>query len=112
MLHWVRFRAEGRPLGDVDAVFDRASPGVSGLTSWSSGTTGVALSPGDQVYALQFHRTDNNAATWEALNAARWRIDADGCYCSIIGDCWTFTGDGQPELVDACPLPPAGAWQG
>ncbi|MGL6289861.1 MAG: hypothetical protein ACRC2H_04150 [Silanimonas sp.] len=112
VLHWVRFKGGGALLGDVDAVFEWASPGARDLTSWSSGTTGVALSPGDQIYALQFHRTDANLATWDALNAARWRIEADGCYCSIIGDCWTFTGDGQPQPVAACPAPPEGAWRG
>jgi hypothetical protein len=112
VLHWVRFRSEGRALGDVDTLFGWSSPEARGLTSWSSGTTGVALSPGATIYAMQFHRTDDNVAAWEALNVARWRIEADGCYCSIIGDCWSFTGDGQPAPIKACPAPPEGAWRG
>lgn len=112
VLHWVRFTGGGAPLDGVDALFEWASPGARELTSWSSGTTGVALPPGDHVDVLQFHRTDANVATFDALNEARWRIEADGCYCSIIGDCWTFTGDGQPQPIAACPAPPAGAWRG
>jgi hypothetical protein len=112
VLHWLRFRSDGRALGDVNTLFGWASPDARELTSWSSGTTGVALSPGDTIYALQFHRTDDNVAEWEALNAARWRIEVDGCYCSIIGDCWTFTGEGQPAPIPACPAPPEGAWRG
>ena len=118
ILHWVRIRAEGRALGNDVALFEMVAPEHAPVMTWTSGTTGVALPPWEELAFLQVHRTEatdagpGNVAAWDALNAARWTLDVDGCYCSIIGDCWTFTGDGQPQPLSACPTPPEGTWRG
>jgi hypothetical protein len=111
VLRWLRFSDGANALVDVETILAWVAPNVKGLTVWSSTSTDVALSPGQELQVLQFHQTDTNKAAFDAFNVARWKIKVEGCYCSVIGDCWTFTNQGLPTPQAQCPAPPSGSWR-
>lgn len=111
VLHWLRLHADGRDLRKDVELLEWAAPGSRNLTTWTASTTNVPLAPGEFLYPLQLGRTEENEAAWQALNEARWRLDVEGCYCSLVDDCWIFRGEGVPTPVAACPAPPPGAWR-
>lgn len=43
----------------------------------------------EQVTMLKLVRTSSNVELWQRFSAARGALTFQGCYCSIVGDCWT-----------------------
>jgi hypothetical protein len=114
ILRWVRFSdaASNASLVNSDAMLAMVGAKSGDVFSvWRSSTNDVALSPGQELQIMQFQRTDANAEVFDALNMARRRINIEGCYCSVIGDCWTFTNRGLPQSIAQCPVAPDSAWQ-
>jgi hypothetical protein len=53
---------------------------------------------------LRLPKTERNAAVWERLNRARFQVEIDACYCSVLGECWRSDLSGlEPRQVDECP---------
>lgn len=53
--------------------------------------------------------TDRSTPLWAKLNSDRLRVTVEICYCSTLGECWTFRGGGtKPSAITAtsqCPGP-------
>jgi hypothetical protein len=62
----------------------------------------------EKVTMLKLVRTSSNVELWQRFSAARGALTFQGCYCSIVGDCWTSdlrTLD--PEPVKSCHRSPS-----
>lgn len=110
VLHWLIVRGEGRDLTDGPEVLAWAVPGESGLSNWSSSTTGLPLPPGEGVRFFRYAKDSSSLQAWSDVDRARWKIVVEGCYCSIIDECWRFGESTQPVSVDRCGPAPRGAW--
>ncbi|MDX2233814.1 MAG: hypothetical protein NW200_04885 [Hyphomonadaceae bacterium] len=66
--------------------------------------TGSVLLPGEQVLLMSLARSDANLAAWDALNAVRFELTFEACYCSVFDDCWTTNlQTTRPKPVAQCP---------
>lgn len=110
VLHWVVVRGEGHALIDGPGVLRWAAPAENGLPSWSLSTTGLPLPPGEGTRFFRYARDQGRPEAWAAVERARWQIVVEGCYCSIIDDCWRFGESSQPTPVDRCGPAPKDAW--
>jgi len=90
LIRHVVVTVDGAPVADWNVVLkDLLGPGHY---SYSTNTFGnVALSPGEtlQAFSSDLEVSDPRFAT---LNQARFRLAAEICYCSTLGDCWTVHG--------------------
>jgi hypothetical protein len=62
----------------------------------------------ERVTMLKLVRTSSNVELWQRFSAARGALTFQGCYCSIVGDCWTSdlrTLD--PKPVKSCHKDPS-----
>jgi hypothetical protein len=62
----------------------------------------------EKVTMLKLQRTSSNVELWQRFSAARGALTFQGCYCSIVGDCWTSdlrTLD--PKPVKSCHKDPS-----
>ena len=46
------------------------------------------LPPGEKVTLISLWRVPDNPQLWEHLGATRLDLEFEGCYCSILGECW------------------------
>jgi hypothetical protein len=68
-----------------------------GVTKADLGSIGVGeessligvLRARETVTMLKLQRTSSNVDLWQRFSAARGALTFQGCYCSIVGDCWT-----------------------
>ena len=66
----------------------------------------VILAPGADLDFLQLRRTGANAAVWDRLDAERFKLTFDACYCSVFDECWrSDLRSLEPRPVKQCPAP-------
>ena len=60
------------------------------------------VAAGDTVEFLGLPQAGANAAAWDLLNEARWRLRPQICYCSVLGECFESDFHTDPTPVAAC----------
>jgi hypothetical protein len=75
----------------------------------SAGESRTVLTPRDDANnPLNF---DKSNPLWVTMNKERFRVTAEICYCSTLGECWTLRGGGTiPNTTNPtrrCPTPSA-----
>jgi hypothetical protein len=67
---------------------------------------GKVIKGGENVTFFKMDLAPDNAESWRKLDAARFKIRFDSCYCSVLGDCWTSDLRSLDQAkVDKCPIP-------
>lgn len=81
-------------------------PGATSVGQMSYATVNRSyLKGGGEVVILRWLRTDENAALWDYVDAARFdgRFQLSACYCSIFDQCWVAsTKTYKPADVRRC----------
>jgi len=78
----------------------------------SSGPSGRVLLPAESVRMLRLVKTDGNKAIWSKLDAERFKLTIDACYCSVFDDCWRSNlRTTKPTHVEQC-SPSKDSYQG
>ena len=102
-----RVRVDGKPQPDWDHVLDAL--GIAKPRKYFLSTIRVAvLSPNDHTAIISF---DDESVYRAFRDAALARMRTDLCYCSTLGECWTYSDSifgNAPKLdpVSACPVVP------
>lgn len=108
----VRVRHDGAVMHTSDTLLRACcTPGDGNLSVISSDPVRV-LVPGESVTFLRYDRTSPDDPVYAALNRARWNVEVEVCYCSVLDDCWmlvTRPREAQPREptpVKQCPVVP------
>jgi hypothetical protein len=66
-----------------------------------SDMNGYVIAPNESINVVTLHDANNNPLAydksnplWVTLNKERFRVTAEICYCSTLGECWTLRGGG------------------
>jgi hypothetical protein len=66
-----------------------------------SDMNGYVLAPNESITVLTLHDANNNPLVydksnplWVTMNKERFRVTAEICYCSTLGECWTLRAGG------------------
>jgi hypothetical protein len=81
-----------------------------------SDMTGYVLAPNESIPVITARDPDNNPLVfdksnplWVTMNKERFRVTAEICYCSTLGECWTLHAGGlRPGTTietHRCPVP-------
>ena len=66
-----------------------------------SDMNGYVLAPNESITVVTMHDANNNPLVfdksnplWVTMNKERFRVTAEICYCSTLGECWTLRAGG------------------
>jgi hypothetical protein len=92
----------GYHLETVDPIsHDKGSPRTNFIQH-------AVIRSGESKFYLAMDLSDANKDAWRRLDRARFQIKLEGCYCSVLGDCWrTDLVATHPTPVKACAPPKA-----
>jgi hypothetical protein len=102
--------AEGEPKAHYYAVTPEAVKNLSEfLQNVASGST---LAAGQSEAIFQIRAADADPNFYHLLDAeARYKIEAESCFCSVLDNCWITDFKVRPERVKACePIPDNQRW--
>ena len=75
-------------------------------TALTQPVEGKVIKGGDKITFFQMDLVPSNAETWRKLDAARFKMTFDTCYCSVLGECWQSDLRSLDQTkVDQCPMP-------
>jgi hypothetical protein len=67
-----------------------------------SDMNGYVLAPNESIIVVTLHDANNNPLVfdksnplWVTMNKERFRVTAEICYCSTLGECWILRGGGS-----------------
>ena len=109
-------RYQGKPIRGFVELLQACCGLRQGVTKADLGDIGLGeessligvLRAREKVTMLTLLRTSSNVELWQRFSAARGALTFQGCYCSIVGDCWTSdlrTLD--PKPVKSCHKDPS-----
>lgn len=108
----VRLRHGGVVTRDADDLLRTCcAPPAGTLTTITQNPVRV-LVPGESAVFLRYDRKGADDPVYAAFDRARWDVEVEVCYCSVLDDCWSLTTrPAEPEPreatpVDRCPIVP------
>ena len=69
-------------------VTDSNPTKISAEATLSQPVEGRVIKGGDTITFFIMPFAEKNADAWRKLDAARFKLRFDACYCSVLGDCW------------------------
>jgi hypothetical protein len=79
---------------------------------WQNVASGMTLPAGQSESIFQIRAADADPDSYRLLDTdARFRIEAESCYCSVLDECWITYFKVQPRKVKTCePIPDNQRW--
>jgi len=75
-------------------------------TALSQPVESKVIKGGDKITFFMMNLAPGNADSWRKLDAARFKMRFDTCYCSVLGECWQSDLRSLDQTkVDQCPMP-------
>lgn len=105
IIEWIRVKWSGQPTNGPSDFLDRccrkqAQPHPQTLQNVASGMT---LPAGQGVSIFQIHAADADPDLYHQLDIqARFKIEVEGCYCSVLNQCWMTDFKVRPRIVEVC----------
>jgi hypothetical protein len=112
---WLEVRRTAQPYNSLGELLDelwRADPGRIAQAPHmpqphvaTTPTSPIILGAKDEVDFLTWTRPADpaQAAVWDALDHARWGLQTQACYCSVLNECWISRLAGEiPTQVPSC----------
>jgi len=72
----------------------------------------MTLPAGQSESIFAIHPADADPDSYRFLDTdARFKIEVEGCYCSVLNECWITDFKVRPRVVQACePIPDNQRW--
>lgn len=104
---WFQIRNHGTPYGTVPALAQSSGAPLTSVRSYSRPLMQTLLRPGEERDVIIWNRPAEDGtpemAAWQAVERDRFNYVVEACYCSLLGDCWQSTLDGDdPRPVSQC----------
>jgi hypothetical protein len=116
---WFTLTLEGQPIADFGALAVRCCldagedpNGLSKLPGVTSDPSPTLIPAGEERLVFRMPLDGTPEAFWKRLDAARWKLRAEACYCSILDECWVTDFDTGSRSVAQCPAAPGPDWRG
>ena len=111
LIEWLRIKWNGEPTTGPRDLLERccrngSSPVPSAL--WVNTASGMNL-PAAQSQMVFYVRADSSDPDlYKRLDMdARFKVEAEACYCSVLDECWTTDFTSRAKQVKSCEAVPA-----
>jgi len=110
-----RIKWNGQPTNGPKDLLDRCcltQPKAVSIPGWVNIATGMTLPAGRSEDIFGIGRANADSALYHRLDSeARFKIEAEACYCSVLDECWLTDFKLRPRIVKACePIPDSQRW--
>lgn len=114
IVEWFRVKWNGQPTngpGDLLTLCCRSKT-QRARSVWQNMASGMTLPAGQSESIFQIRAADADPDSYRLLDTeARFRIDVESCYCSVLDECWVTDFKVQPRKVKTCePIPHNQRW--
>jgi len=114
IIEWFRIKWNGQPTTGPRDLLGRCCRRQTQRTVpiWQSVASGMTLPAGQSETIFQIRAADAEHDLYHFLDTeARFEIEAEGCYCSVLDECWITDFKVRPRSVKACePVPDNQRW--
>jgi hypothetical protein len=108
-------RVDNQPVKNWDEAMTKLLGPGEHLFS-ESDMNGYVLAPNESITVVTMHDANNSPLVfdksnplWVTMNKERFRVTAEICYCSTLGECWTLRAGGltpgRTTETRHCPSP-------
>lgn len=110
-------RYDGEPVTDYRDLLQRCcttpeEPDTAGRPGITSDPSPRLIPAGESALLFRLRHEEAYADFWKRLDAARWKLSGEACYCSILDECWTTDFENAPQRVEYCEANVASDWRG
>jgi hypothetical protein len=104
---WIQISNEGKAQSTILDLARSTGAPIDRVYSVSRPLAHTLLKAGEERTFISWNKpksdTDPQAAAWKATDKARFGFKVEACYCSLLGECWHSTLDGDiPQPVPVC----------
>lgn len=114
IVEWMRVKWNGQPTHGPRDLVDRCcqKPGQKHTPIWQNIASGMTLPAGQGESIFRVRAADADPDLYHQLDAeARNKIEVEGCYCSVLDQCWMTDFKFRPRPVQACEaIPESERW--
>jgi hypothetical protein len=114
IIEWLRVKWNGESTNGPGDLLDRCcrKRAEQGVPVWRNFASGMTIPAGQSETIFQFPAAGADAEMYRLLDTeARFKIEVEGCYCSVLDECWTSDFTARPHKVTACePIPDKQRW--
>jgi hypothetical protein len=114
IVEWLRVKWDGQLTNGPSDFFDRCcrSQTQQPPSIWQNVASGMTLPAGQSESIFQIRASAINPDSYHLLDTdARFKIEAEGCYCSVLDECWITDFKVRPRMVNTCePIPNSQRW--
>jgi hypothetical protein len=114
IIEWFRIKWNGQPTNGPSDLLDRCcrqqTPRVG--SAWQNVVSWRNLPAGQSESVFQIRAADADPVFYHLLDSeARFKIEVEGCYCSVLNECWITDFKLRPRQVHACEsIPDSQRW--
>lgn len=109
IIEWFRIKWKGQPTISPSDLLDRCCRRqTQRVVSVSQNVaSGMTLPSGQSETIFQVRAAEADPDWYHLLDTeARFKIEAESCYCSVLEECWITDFKVQPQKVKSCELIP------
>jgi hypothetical protein len=106
IVEWLQLKWDGQPTTGPQDLLDRccgAGKPVKARSLWTDVASGTTLPARDARNVLAVPISGVDSDLYQLLDhEARYKVQAEACYCSVLEECWLTDFKDQPREVKAC----------
>lgn len=114
IIEWLRVKWNDQPTTGPRDLLDRCCRSQTQRTFsvYQNTVSGMTLPAGQVESIFQVRAADADPDSYHFLDTdARFKIEAEGCYCSVLDECWITDFKVRPRIVKGCePVPDNQRW--
>src|SRR6185312_6585786 len=106
IIEWLRLKWDGQPTAGPQDLLNRCCSDGNRLKARSTYfdlASGNTLPARERQIVFSIRPGDADPELYRKLDLdARFKVEAEACYCSVLDDCWITDFRNQPREVKAC----------
>ena len=113
IVEWFRIKWNGQPTNGPSELLYHCCrrPTQRAQSVFQNVASGMTLPAGQSENIFVIRSADAGPDLYHLLDTERFKIEAEGCYCSVLEECWITDFKVRPRNVKACePIPDSQRW--
>ena len=102
IIAWLRLKWNDQPTNGPVDFLDRCCRLQNRNAPIYNIASGMTLPASQSVTVLTLRANDVEADVYRQLDGARFKVEAEACYCSVLDECWTTDFKVRPKKINAC----------